>query len=70
MITILERNDIFIWTIRSRKTGCVYYEDEAQVFAEPFDDVRLMQEVTNNGKQASVLLCMTSSVTIAAVEVD
>jgi hypothetical protein len=42
MITILERNDVLIWTIRSRKTGNVYYEDEAQVFAEPFDDVRLM----------------------------
>ena len=37
-----ERNDVLIWTIRSRKTGYVYYEDEAQVFAEPFDDVRLM----------------------------
>jgi hypothetical protein len=42
MIAILERNDILIWTIRSRRTGYVYYEDEAQVFAEPFDDVRLM----------------------------
>ena len=40
MITILERNDVLIWTIRSRKTGYVYYEDEAQVFAEPFGDVR------------------------------
>ena len=42
MITILERNDVLIWTIRSRKTGYIYYEDEAQVFAKPFDDVRLM----------------------------
>jgi hypothetical protein len=42
MITILERNDVLIWTIRSRKTGYVYYEDDAQIFAEPFDDVRLM----------------------------
>jgi hypothetical protein len=42
MATILERNDVLIWTIRSRKTGYVYYEDEAQVFAEPFGDVRLM----------------------------
>ena len=41
MIAILERNDVLIWTIRSRKTGYVYYEDEAQVFAEPFNDVRL-----------------------------
>ncbi|SRR6266404_752559 len=42
MIAILERNDVLIWTIRSRKTGYVYYEDDAQVFAEPFDDVRLL----------------------------
>lgn len=42
LVTILERNDVLIWTIRSRKTGYIYYEDEAQVFAEPFDDVRLM----------------------------
>ncbi len=40
MIAILERNDVQIWTIRTRKTGYVYYEDEAQVFAEPFYDVR------------------------------
>jgi hypothetical protein len=42
MIMILERNDVFIWTIRSPKTGYVYYEDDVQVFAEPFDDVRLI----------------------------
>ena len=42
MITILERNDVFIWTVKSAKTGYVYYEDEAQVFAEPFNDVRLI----------------------------
>ena len=42
MIEILERNDVLIWTIRSRKTGYIYYEDEAQVFAEPFYDVRLI----------------------------
>jgi hypothetical protein len=40
MTAILERNNILIWTIRSRKTGYVYYEDEAQVFAEPYGDVR------------------------------
>ena len=40
LITILERNDVFIWTIRSFRTGYVYYEDEAQVFAEPFNDLR------------------------------
>jgi hypothetical protein len=42
MVGILERNDVLIWTIRSRKTGYVYYEDAAQIFAEPFDDVRFM----------------------------
>jgi hypothetical protein len=42
LVTILERNDVLIWTIRSRKTGYVYYEDGAQIFAEPFDDVRFM----------------------------
>ena len=40
LITILERNDVFIWTIKAPRTGYVYYEDEVQVFAEPFDDVR------------------------------
>ena len=42
LVTILERNDIFVWTIRSHKTGYVHYEDEAQVFAEPFHDVRVI----------------------------
>lgn len=42
MIGILERNDVLIWTIRSSKTGYVYYEDGVQIFAEPFDDVRLV----------------------------
>ncbi|SRR6266446_5543230 len=42
LITILERNDIWIWTIRSRRTGYVNYEDEVQVFARPYDDVRLI----------------------------
>ena len=42
MIRILERNDVLIWTIRSPKAGYVYYEDEAQIFAEPFGDVQLM----------------------------
>jgi hypothetical protein len=37
---ILERNDILIWTIKSKRAGRVHYEDDAQVFAEPFDDVR------------------------------
>jgi hypothetical protein len=42
LITILERNDILIWTIKSRRTGYVHYEDDAQVLAEPFHDVRLL----------------------------
>jgi hypothetical protein len=40
LMTILERNDVFIWTIRAPRTGYVFYEDEAQVFAEPFSEVR------------------------------
>ena len=42
LIEILERNDILIWTIKSRRTGYVYYEDEAQVFARPYYDPRLV----------------------------
>ena len=42
MAMILERHDILIWTIKARRTGYVYYEDDAQVFAEPFNDVRLL----------------------------
>ena len=42
LTTILERNDVLIWTIRSTKTGLVYYEDDAQVLARPFGDVRLL----------------------------
>jgi len=42
LVTILERNDVLIWTIKSQRTGFVYYEDEAQVFAEPFADIRRM----------------------------
>ena len=42
LIELLERNDIFIWAIKSRRTGYVYYEDEAQVFARPYDDPRLV----------------------------
>jgi hypothetical protein len=40
LATILERNGLLIWTIKSLRTGYIYYEDEAQVFAEPFADVR------------------------------
>lgn len=37
---ILERNDVFIRTIKAQRPGYVLYEDEAQVFAEPFADIR------------------------------
>lgn len=40
LVTILERNDILIWTFKSHRTGKVYYEDEFQVFALPPVDVR------------------------------
>ena len=44
LTTILERNGLLIWTIKSIRTGYVYYEDEVQVFAEPFaDDRRLLR---------------------------
>ena len=40
LVAILERNDILIWTIRSPRTGYIYYEDAVQVFARPYDDLR------------------------------
>ena len=40
IVAILERNDILIWTIKSRRVGYVFYEDDVQVFARPYDDVR------------------------------
>ena len=40
LVSILERNDILIWTIKSGRTGKVYYEDAVQVFAVPYYDVR------------------------------
>ncbi len=40
LATILERNDVFIRTIKVERTGYVFYEDEAQVLAEPFADIR------------------------------
>ena len=35
MVKILERNGLFIWTIRVNRTGPIYYEDDAQIFAVP-----------------------------------
>ena len=40
LVTILERNDVLIWTIKSRTTGRVYYEDDVQVFAVPSRELR------------------------------
>ena len=40
LVAILERNDILIWTIRSPRTGYVYYEDDVQVFAHPYGEMR------------------------------
>jgi hypothetical protein len=40
LATILERNNVPIRMIKSRKTGYILYEDEAQVLAEPFADIR------------------------------
>ncbi|MEK6335686.1 MAG: hypothetical protein AABM67_12105 [Acidobacteriota bacterium] len=40
MTMILERNNVFVRMIKSRKAGYIIYEDDAQVLAEPFADVR------------------------------
>lgn len=40
MAAILERNDVFIRTIKVERTGYVLYEDEAQILAQPFADIR------------------------------
>jgi hypothetical protein len=40
LATILEGHDIFIRTIRCQRTGYILYEDEAQVLAQPFADMR------------------------------
>ena len=40
LITILEDRDVFIRTIKCPKTGYVLYEDEVQVLAQPFADMR------------------------------
>ena len=40
LATILEDRDVFIRTIRCHKAGYVLYEDEVQVLAQPFADMR------------------------------
>ena len=42
LVAILERNDVFVWTIKARRVGYVHYEDNVQVFARPYDEVRLL----------------------------
>lgn len=33
MVAILERSGLFTWTIKVKRTGPVFYEDDVQVFA-------------------------------------
>jgi len=40
LAAILEAQDVFIRTIRCHRTGYVLYEDEIQVLAQPFADMR------------------------------
>jgi hypothetical protein len=42
LVAILERNDCFIWTIKAQRPGYIDYEDEIQVLARPYEDVRLL----------------------------
>ena len=42
LVAVLERNDVLIWTIKSPRIGYVHYEDEVQVFARPYGDIRLL----------------------------
>ncbi len=42
MIALLENNDVFIRMLKAEKIGYVVYEDEFQVVAEPFGDMRLL----------------------------
>jgi hypothetical protein len=41
LVSILENNLVFIRMIKARHPGYVVYEDEAQVAAEPFRDLRI-----------------------------
>jgi hypothetical protein len=41
LISLLEDNDVYIRTIKSEKIGYRLYEDDAQVLAQPFADMRL-----------------------------
>ena len=41
MIALLENNDVYIRTVKSEKIGYRLYEDDAQVLAQPFSDMKL-----------------------------
>lgn len=41
MVALLETNGVYIRTIKSENTGYLLYEDEVQVFAQPFADMKL-----------------------------
>jgi len=41
MAYLLEENSFAVRVFRSRRVGYIVYEDEHQVVAEPFSDVRL-----------------------------
>ena len=41
LAALLENNDVYIRTIKSEKIGYRLYEDDAQVLAQPFADVRV-----------------------------
>ena len=40
MVALLENNGVYIRTIKSERAGYLLYEDEAQVLAQPFADMR------------------------------
>ena len=41
LATILQDRDVLIRTVKCHKTGYILYEDEVQVLAQPFADMRL-----------------------------
>ena len=44
MAAILERNDVFIRMIKIERVGRIFYEDEAQILAEPSYNIRRFLE--------------------------
>jgi hypothetical protein len=40
LVEILERNDIPIWTIKSQFAGHIFYEDQVQVLALPYRQLK------------------------------